>query len=93
MWARISVLILFVSIDKLRVRIIIDGFSWEQGLEDWALLVALGIQIIIYSSPRLVISHGFCDRADTSKNVHMLLPDGSIQYCVTLKMYSIFEES
>jgi hypothetical protein len=85
---RISVLILFVPIRKLRVRIRIDGCGWEQGLEDWALLMALGIQIIIYSSSCLLIS-----RADTSKNVHMVLPDGSTQYCVMLKTYSIFEES
>jgi len=50
MWARISVLIFCVRIKKMRVRIKIDGCGWLQGLEDWALLMALVIQMIIYSS-------------------------------------------
>ena len=65
------------------MRIKIDGCGWGQALEDGALLMSLGVQIIIYSFTRLVISHGFYDRADTSKNVHIILPDRSIQYCVT----------
>jgi len=50
MWARISVLNLYVRIRNLRVRIRIEGCGWGQGLEDWALLIALEIQIIMYSS-------------------------------------------
>jgi hypothetical protein len=71
-------------IRKLRLQIRIDGCGWGQGVEDWALLLALGIQIIIYPSSRLVvIALGFYDRADTWKNVHIVFLDGSIQYCVT----------
>ena len=84
MWARISVLILYVRIRNLRVRIRIVGCGWGQGLEDWALLMVLEIQIIMYSSTQgstFGILHGFCDRADTSKNVHIVLPSGIIEYC------------
>jgi len=65
------------------VRIKIGGCGWGQGFEDVALLMSFGNQITIYSFTRFVISHGFYDRADTSKNVHIVLPDESIQYCVT----------
>ena len=50
MWARISVLILYVRIRNLRVRIRIEGCDWGQGLEDWALLMTLEIEIMMYSS-------------------------------------------
>jgi hypothetical protein len=70
--ARISVLILWVLRRKVPVRIRIDGCGWGQGLEHWALLMASGIYIIIYSSTRLVISHGLYDRSGTSKNVHII---------------------
>jgi len=64
------------------VRIQIDGYGWDQGLEDGVLIISLGNQII-YSSTRFVISHGFQDRADTSKNVYIVLPDGGMLYYVT----------
>ena len=83
MWARISVLILCVLRRKVWVRIKIDGCGWGQALEDGALLMSLGVQITIYSFTRFVISHGFYDRADTSKNVHIVLSYRNIQYCVT----------
>ena len=85
MWARISVLILYMRIRNVRVRIRIESCVWGQGLEDWALLMVLEIQIIMYSSTQgstFGILRGFCDRADTSKNVHIVLPGGIIEYCV-----------
>jgi len=49
-WAPICVLLLCLRIRKLRVRMEIEGCGWGQGREAWALLMALGIQTIIYSS-------------------------------------------
>jgi hypothetical protein len=83
MGVRISVLVLCARIRKLRVRIRIDGYGCGQSLEFCVLLMASENYIIIYSSTLSVISQGLYDRADTSKNVHIVLPDGSIQYCVT----------
>jgi hypothetical protein len=75
------------------MRIRIDGCGSGQSVVGLGTANDFGDWIIIYSPSCFVISHGFYDRAYTLKNVYMLLPNGSIMYCVMLQTYSIFEES